>query len=509
MFKAVSLSAHTHTEVLFTDVDLVLNPGDRVGLVGPNGAGKSTLLRILAGAQPPASGHVLRGPDTRIGSFGQQVPDPADNVATFLRTGLGELDRVERRLAELAQRLARHSAPGGSADPQPPVLGDACRNDALAEYAEVQERWLALHGWTADARVAEVRQRLEIAHLPDHARLDQISGGEQARLTLAQVLLAEPELLLLDEPTNHLDADGIAWLGEWLHSYAGGVLVVSHDRAFLDRTVSRIVELDGIHTVPQYYDGGYTAYRAEKGQRWQRYRLDYEAQEKQRLRWETDIAATKEYARGVETTVRRGLGSDQLRRYAKKVARKAKARERRLHRQLQSIRWLAAPETRPPLALAFPGQADPDHVLLRAESVVVEAGGRALLDHVDLTIRGGERILLCGRNGSGKTSLLRLLAGEVTAPAGSVWRATAAHLLPQTHDTLRTGDATVLDFFRSRVPVYVDQAETLLLAYQFADEDWHAPLKTLSAGELRRLLLATMVNRGDGLLLLDEPTNYL
>ena len=129
----------------------------------------------------------------------------------------------------------------------------------LAEYGEVQDRWTALRGWEAPARLAEIRQRLDITHLPDDAPLHQVSGGEQARLTLASVLLAEPDVLVLDEPTNHLDAEGAAWLGAWLARYPGGVLVVSHDRAFLDRVVARIIELDGIHEEPRYYEGGYTA----------------------------------------------------------------------------------------------------------------------------------------------------------------------------------------------------------------------------------------------------------
>ncbi len=229
MLKAVSISMHFDAETLFSAVTLVLNRGDRVGLVGPNGAGKSTLLRILVGEEQPSSGHVVRGPDTTVGYFAQQVAEPGMTVGEFLRNGLGEIERLSIRMSTLEKRLAR----GDERD--------------LAEYGVVQERWTALAGWTAENRLAEVRQRLDIAHLPAGALLGDISGGEQARMTLARVLLAGPELLILDEPTNHLDADGIAWLAEWLAAFPGGVLVVSHDRAFLDSTVTRIVELDGIH----------------------------------------------------------------------------------------------------------------------------------------------------------------------------------------------------------------------------------------------------------------------
>lgn len=284
--------------------------------------------------------------------------------------------------------------------------------------------------------------------------------------------------------------------------------MVSHDRAFLDRTVQRVVELDGIHEQPQTYAGGYTDYRAEKVRRWQRLLLDYEAQQKDLRRWLADIDRTKQQARGVEESVRSGLGADQQRRYAKKVARKAKARERRLRRQLDSIRWLAQPRTRPTLSLAFPADALADTEVLRARELTLRVGDRTLLDTVDLSVRAGDRILLTGANGAGKTTLLRALAGQRAPDGGRVEAATEVALLPQTHDELRT-DVTVLDHFRSRVPVYADDAERLLDGYLFGPDQWSARLRTLSAGELRRLLLAELVNSPARVLLLDEPTNYL
>jgi ATPase subunit of ABC transporter with duplicated ATPase domains len=487
MLKALSISQVYDSEPLFAGVDLILNAGDRVGLVGPNGAGKSTLLRILVGELRPTVGHVERSPGITLGYFAQQVPDPESTVGRFLHDGLGELGTVHTRLSELACQLS---------------TGDDC---ALAEYGDVQDRWTALRGWTIPHRLAETRDRLDIAHLADDTRLGEVSGGEQARLTLARVLLAEPDLLVLDEPTNHLDAEGIAWLGEWLAGYPGGVLVVSHDRAFLDRSVTRMIELDGVHDEPQTYEGGYTEFHSEKARRWQRLLLDYEAQEKKRLRWEADIASTKEFARGVEVANPRNPGA---RRYARKVARKAIVRERRMRRLLDSARWLGAPETRPSLSLAFPGQGNPDRAVRVAHGLTVTVNDRVLLDRVDLAIRGGDRVQLCGRNGAGKTTLLRVLAGERPPDGGALHGDGRAHLLPQTHDGLRTA-TTVMEFFRSTVAVYMDEAEALLDAYLFGPERWDAPLRTLSAGELRRLILAGMVNRGADLLLLDEPTNYL
>ncbi|MFI7545421.1 ABC-F family ATP-binding cassette domain-containing protein [Actinoplanes sp. NPDC049599] len=482
MLKAAALSVAHDGDLLFSGLDLILNPGDRVGVVGPNGAGKSSLLRVLAGELAPTSGTVSRAPGARVGHVPQQVPDPHGTVGEFLTGGLGELAGVTGRLRELESALERGA-------------------DVLAEYGRVQERWTALEGWTGQTRLTEIRQRLDIDHLPDGLALGEVSGGEQARLLLARALLTAPGLLLLDEPTNHLDAEGAAWLAGWLADFPGGVLAVSHDRAFLDATVTRIVELDGIHDEPQDYPGGgFTVYRAEKTRRWQRLLLDYEAQEKDRIRWEQDIELIKRQARSVETTVRSGIEAPHLRRIAKKVAKKAKVRERRLRRQMESARWVAEPRTRPPLTLAFPADtAAAGEVVLAVRDLTVKLGDRTVLDGVDLDLRRGDRVLITGRNGAGKTTLLRALA-ERGGPQVAV--------LPQTSDGLRDA-TTVVDFFRSRVPVYAEDAERLLAGHQFGPDQWDATLRSLSAGELRRLLLAVMVNSPARILLLDEPTNFL
>jgi len=479
LLKISALSCAHDGDLLFDHLDLVLGAGDRVGVVGPNGAGKTTLLRTLAGELTPAGGTVTHGPQTRIAHVAQQIPDADGTVGEFLVGGLGELAAVTARMKSLERRLADGA-------------------DVLDEYGAVQERWSALEGWTAETKLEEVRQRLDIDHIGDDRPLRDVSGGEQARLMLARALLDEPDILLLDEPTNHLDAEGAAWLQQWLAGFPGGVLAVSHDRAFLDATVSRVIELDGIHDEPQDYPGGgYTEFRAEKQRRWQKLLLDYEAQEKDRRRWEADIERTKDQARGVENTVRSGAEAPHLRRVARLVARKAKVRERRLQRQMASVRWIARPRSRPPLTLAFPDDTGTDHdVVLKIRDLTVAYGERILLDRVDLDVHRGDRILITGRNGAGKTTLLRALTGDDTA------------VLPQTGDGLRTGQP-VIDFFRSRVPVYVDDAETLLRGHQFGPDQWDTPLRALSAGELRRLLLAVLVNSPARILLLDEPTNFL
>jgi ATPase subunit of ABC transporter with duplicated ATPase domains len=491
LLKAVSISRAHDGDLLFSGLDLALGAGDRVGVVGPNGAGKTTLLRVLAGQLAPTSGTVTRGPGTRVGYVAQQVPDPTGTVGAFLTAGLGELAGVIARLRELEAALERGE-------------------DVLDEYGRTQDRWTMLEGWTAESRLVEIRQRLDLAHLPDDRPLAAVSGGEQARLLLARTLLAAPDVLLLDEPANHLDAEGAAWLQDWLTGFPGGILAVSHDRAFLDAIVTRVLELDGIHEQPQDYPGGgYRAYRAEKARRWQRLLLDYEAQQKDLARWEADIERTKQQARSVENTVRSGVAAPHLRRVARLVARKAVVRERRLRRQMAAAAWIAEPQTRPPLTLAFPADTSPDRdTVLAALDLTVTLGDRTLLDGVDLSVARGDRILVTGRNGAGKTTLLRALAGQLTPDRGEIKAAEPLAVLPQTLDGLRTA-VTVIDFFRSQVPVYVDDAERLLSGHLFGPDQWDATLRSLSAGEVRRLLLAALVNSPARVLLLDEPTNFL
>ena len=474
-------------EPLFTDVDLIIGPGERVGIVGPNGVGKSTLLRILAGVETADTGRVDRGPHSSIGYLQQQAPDPTVTVGDHLAGGLAEVFAAETRMRQLERQLEHDVSPS-----------------VLDAYADAQEAWIARSGWAAPAAIDEVREHLGIADVDPDTRLGDISGGQQARVMLAALLIARPDLLLLDEPTNHLDADGIDWLGDYLTAFAGGVLVISHDRAFLDHTVTRIVEFDGIHAEPQLYTGGYTDYRAERRLRWARLLLDFEAQEKARLRLEEDIERTKEQARGTEL----GTRNDKLRRYAKKVAAKAKARERRLRRQMQSTQWVEAPTERPALALPLATVSEPGSVLVRLDTARLELAGRTVLSGLSGTVRGADRVVIIGPNGGGKTTLLRGLAGEIAPAAGRIEVSAAVGYLPQVHDRLPL-QRSPLAYLRGQLPLYEEDAEALLESYLFDPDMIRRPMHRLSAGEIRRLLLAILINSGAELLLLDEPTNFL
>ncbi len=230
MVKSDGLARAYDALPLFTDVSFVLADGDRVGLVGPNGAGKSTLLRLIAGLDRPDEGGVMLGDGDTVGYLAQQTPRPDLTLGEHLRASAGEVFELDVELRQLEAELS-----GGHARPS-----------ALQRYGDVQERYAALNGWGFHALVDDVRRHLDIAHLDPGTHLRRLSGGEQARVMLAGVLLARPTVLLLDEPTNHLDLAGLRWLEGYLGTFPGAVMVVSHDRRFLDNTVSRVFELDGV-----------------------------------------------------------------------------------------------------------------------------------------------------------------------------------------------------------------------------------------------------------------------
>jgi len=404
-------------------------------------------------------------------------------VGRFVSDGAAELMAAVTSMRDIERRMAD----GGEYAESP-----------FREYAWAVTEFELHGGWSGLARMDEVRSRLGVASecgIAADRAMGSLSGGEQARVMLARLLVTEPDVLLLDEPTNHLDAAGRAWLVDHL-------LSISHDRRFLDLVATRVIELDGINTRLQDYPGaGYSAYRVERAQRWQRLLLDFEAQEKFRQRLSDDIERTKGFAYEVEINNPRNPGA---RRYAKKVAKKALSRERRLDRLMRSASWVAEPQTRPSLVLSLP-EVGVDVDTLEAEALIADiygldvlAGDKVVLRDVRLRLAAGDRVLLSGDNGVGKSSLLR----AVLPSLGGV------HMLPQTHEHLPTG-VTALDYFRSQVPMYVDQAEAVLEGFLFDGLDRCRELAELSVGQVRRLLIAIVVNRPSRLLVLDEPTNHL
>jgi ATPase subunit of ABC transporter with duplicated ATPase domains len=484
MLTASDLHVARGDITIFDSLSLTLSGTRRVGLVGPNGAGKTTLLRLLAGVDAPARGSVALGPGDRIGYLPQEPPGRELTIDRLLGAALGEVWWLHGELERLESRL-----------------GDPA---ALAAYGEAQERFGALGGWALHAQLDGARDALGIAHVPLDAPLGELSGGEAARALLAGVLLARPTILLLDEPTNHLDLDGLAWLEGFLTGFSGAVVVVSHDRRFLDATVGQMWELDGGALAS--YEGGYTAYREQKARGRARLELAYEAQQKRVRRLEADIASTRGYALHTELTVSRAE-APKMKRYAKKVAKKAQARERRLRRELASEEHIDKPRHVGALKIELAGGGGGRLVAALRD---VDAGwdGEPLLRGVGLTIHGPDRIAVTGPNGAGKSTLLALLDGTLAPLRGAVDRPVRAAVLPQGSGALPAAVPAVA-FVRAHAHVPEGDARRLLGHFGLEGDASLRPLGRLSPGERSRTAIAAMVAANAELLLLDEPTNHL
>ncbi|PSJ29485.1 ABC transporter ATP-binding protein [Streptosporangium nondiastaticum] len=472
---------------LLDDVTFSVRPGERIGIVGENGAGKSTLLRLLSGAETPDDGVVVSDAEGGVGRLGQTPELPPDRtVGDAVDHALADLRSMERRLRELE----------GS-------LGEA-RPEALAEYGELLTAFEARGGYEADARVDKALHALGLAGIGRERLLGSLSGGEQARLGLACLIAAAPEVMLLDEPTNHLDGSALTWLEDTLRAHSGTVLAVSHDRVFLERVATTVVELDADRRTVVRYGGGYAGFVEEQAAARRRWEQAYEE-------WTAETAALEGAAAGAARRVAPGRAAKDGNKMAYdrdkgRVQASVSSRVRNAQERLRRLRENPVP--RPPEPLRFaarPAAGTTEGVLVALDGV--RAGERLAVDRME--IRAGERLLVHGANGAGKSTLLRLLAGVAEPDAGTVTRRGRTGYLAQEVPVTRPAERLFTAFSRG-LPGTEEERRALLLSYGlFRERDLHVPVGALSAGQRRRLGLARLLARPADLLLLDEPTNHL
>jgi ATP-binding cassette subfamily F protein 3 len=478
---------------ILQDISFSISKDERIGLIGPNGCGKTTLMRILAGLEQPDSGSVLwTRPTLRIGYLAQGMEfDSNETVQTALHTGITSEADLETEISSLASALASNP------------------NDSYiqSKYDAVL-RQLSITTY----QLPTVLSPLGLADIPLDTPVKHLSGGQKTRLRLAHVLLEEPHLLLLDEPTNHLDIEMLEWLEEWLAKFNGAALIVSHDRAFLDNTVTSILELDSNTHGIKAYPGNYADYLEQKLAEREKQAQAYQDQQDEMAQ----LRAAVSHIRGL-TKMKKGGKADSGDKFAKgffgnratkNVAGRAKHIEARIEKLLTEER-IEKPKQSWQLKLDFGAPAHQSKDVLITENLSV-GYEQPLLTDLNLNIRAGQRIALTGPNGTGKTTLIRTIAGKLEPLAGSLKLGATVKLgyMAQEQESLNP-NLNSLQTIQSVAPFNETETRNFLHYFLFKGDDALRVTRELSFGERARLQLALLVAQGCTFLLLDEPINHL
>jgi ATP-binding cassette subfamily F protein 3 len=477
-----NVSIHYGEAPVLRDVFFRLRQGDRVGLIGVNGSGKTTVLKLILGQEAPSEGNVETDPASRIGYFSQfSELDGEQSVQEVMEDVFADVRAMETELSEMEHALSDPDLFSG----KPAAAGAENRGQALlTRQAVLLEAMDHRDGWTYPTRINTVLSKLGFDDTNRYLPISQLSGGWRNRASLAKLLLQEPDVLLLDEPTNYLDIDGLAWLEEWLNKLRGAILVVSHDRHFLDRVVNRIVEIENYHF--QEYDGDFTRYVREKQFRIKTLQRQFQHEEELLVFESEAIADRREAAKNPKQALARKL---------------ADLKKRIEPRPVDII-----------VTQVYQGLRVPDKIF-RSEESSKSYGSKRLFRNVSFEIARGDRLAIVGPNGCGKTTLLKLMSGEEAPDSGK----------------LACEGGVEWDSFNERMAA-LDPGDTVTHAVNIVGMAFHAPRKqvnrflsllrfseldlkqrigTLSGGQKARIALAQCLLSGASLLLLDEPTNHL
>ncbi len=491
MLTVHNLSKAFGLDPILKDITFSVNAGERVGLIGPNGSGKSTLLRIIMGQERADSGHVSFSPASlRIGYLAQGFePDPDQTFGELIQNAAPNPQFLEKELTRLAI-----------------ALGDDPNSDSLqAEYDDVLSKMSA----GDNGRLPQLLDTFNLNTIPDDQTIGTLSGGQKTRLSIVLILMDNPQLLILDEPTNHLDIDMLEWLEGWLADFDGGILTVSHDRTFLDRMATHILDLDPKSQTIKAYAGNYTDYMEQYLKAREKQWAAYKDQVYEIRRMKQDIARTREQANSVERSTKPNQPS--VRRLAKKVMRKALSREKKLDRYLESDERVEKPSQSWQMKLDLDQTAHLGKDVLKLDGLCVGyEETRPLITEINQHVQANQRIILTGPNGAGKTTLIKTIAGELTPLSGHIQIGASVKLgyMSQEQESVAQY-AKPLEAIQAVTPFDQTEARSYLHYFLFAGDDPLKPMAQCSYGERARLSLALLIATGCNCLLLDEPINHL
>lgn len=488
-------------KLILDGIDMSLNHGERVALVGENGTGKTTLARMIIGEEEAASGSIHLVSGAKIGYLPQEVAGDDDtSVQAYIEGAMGQIDQLRQHMQDLEQQMMQS-------------LSDQQMDDVLVAYGALQEQYERRGAYDLDSRMERIFSGLSIDYIDPQRPLDTLSGGERTRVALAALLLQSPDLLILDEPTNHLDFSGITWLENFLAEYNHALLLITHDRTFINRVANVICELNAVTRRLNTYHGNYEEYLEQREQAYQAQLEAYDARKNEMKALQRTIITQTHNTKG---KVPPSVEPDKHIRFAKneQSARTKSAKIRDARQRLATLEKdpLENPRHSWRIKFCFDPLPLPSREPIQLQGIQKAFGEQMVLGEVDATLYSGDRIVLLAPNGTGKTTLLRLIMGYETPDAGSITLSPSAYpgYLDQDGETLDP-QQTVLECLREAM----QGSDKKLLSELhrsglFSDATLgQKTVHALSVGQRRKLGLARIIGSRANVLLLDEPTNHL
>ena len=466
------------TDVILQKINFSINEGDRLGIVGVNGAGKSTLLRIIAGVTEPTGGNVYIAKGKSVGMLEQNAMLESDKtLSDEMASAFPECVRLEHRLAELQEEIEKRAS----------SKHDEAYEKMISDFTTMTEKFREIGGYEYKSRIRSMLTHFGFPESEQHKHIETLSGGERTRLALVRLLLVEPDILILDEPTNHLDTDTLYWLEDHLRSYPKTLMIVSHDRYFLDRTATKILDIE--NTKAELYTGNYSAFAVKKAEARKVLQKKFDLQQKEIARIEGII----------QTQIHFGQEHNYI-----TIASKKK--------QIEHMDKVDAPENAPGhIRLAFAEAAESGNDVLEADGLAKSFGERKLFSDISFMVKKRDHVIIMGPNGCGKSTLIKILGGFQDADSGVIEYGTGviAGYYDQEQKTLHEDNTVLEELCSAHEKLTFTQIRTALAGFLFFAEDMDKKVSVLSGGEKARLMLCKMILSKVNLLILDEPTNHL